>query len=119
MCNYPISSIHYPISSGRGNWILGIGCWILDICTLLEVLPVANTNNQWRKMFPVLKIDVEAQGETKPHTKGNSNMAMTMLREWNGWRLAGKCPIWHGQDRSHSRGEEELREYSHGYIIYK
>ena len=118
MCNYPISSIHYPISSGRGNWILGIGCWILDICTLnkkhfagnvanhlrrgyggqyAEVLPVANTNNQWRKMFPVLKIDVEAQGETKPHTKGNSNMAMTMLREWNGWRLAGKCPIGTGK----------------------
>ena len=110
--------------------MLGIGCWILDICTFnkkpfagnvanVEMLPVANANNQWRKMFSVLKIDVEAQGETKPHTKGNSNMAMTMLREWNGCRLAGKCPIWHGQDRSHSRGEEELREYSHGYIIYK
>ena len=47
MCNYPISSIHYPISSDdRGE--LDIGYWLLSIGYLhiMEMLPVANGRRQ-------------------------------------------------------------------------
>ena len=55
---------------------------IVEKCCQCGSVASANTNNQWRKMFSVLKIDVEAQDQ-----KTSRNEDLVLKRTFYGYRL--------------------------------